>query len=241
MRARVRLRGRAYVRVRDTTSSTITGTHPVPLPVPEPELQTSSTGACECDLHRAGRTACVRVIALFPRNVTAPSPMKTAPPRSCARHRSGAGPPWHVAEGPTGARVRRRRTVALVSEIATPSNTSSPLNIKTAPPYACTRADAERWGAHPSHRVTWVAAQPRRGTAHATDMRVHAPHTDAVRANKHVCMLRWLFDLLESPQELPVGHHSYFTSTTTAHACSNCCRLGTRSSATASASASAAS
>jgi hypothetical protein len=43
------------------------------------------------------------------------------------------------------ARQRGRRTVALVSEIATPSNTSSPLPTVIAPPFACTRADAERF------------------------------------------------------------------------------------------------
>ena len=36
----------------------------------------------------------------------------------------------------------------------------------------------------------------RGGTAHATDMRVHAPHADAVRA-RHVRMLRLLFTPLQ--------------------------------------------
>jgi hypothetical protein len=58
---------------------------------------------------KAGRTsACVRVIVLLPRNVTLPSTMEIAPPYPpCARRWSGAGPPQHAAEGPTGARGRR--------------------------------------------------------------------------------------------------------------------------------------
>jgi len=63
-----------------------------------------------------------------------------------------------------------------------------------------------------------------------------ASHEDAVRAHEHVCMLRWLFNLLQL--ELPVGYHDHFTSTRTAYACSNCCLLGSTSSTRASASAS---
>ena len=68
-------------------------------------------------------------------------------------------------------------------------------------------------------------AQPRRECRRhgPRDMRVLAPHADAVRANKHVCMLRWLVQLVTSPQELPVGYYDYFTSTTAAYSCSICC------------------
>ncbi len=141
------------------------------------------------------------------------------------------------SRGPPGARVRGRRAVALVLEIATPSSTSSPFCMSTAPPYACTRADAGALG-----RAIQLHAQPRcdasrGGTAHATDMRIHAPHADAVRANKHVCKMRWGFKLLQVRKNYQLAITDYFTSIPTTYSCSNCCRLGTRSSTRASASA----
>ena len=60
------------------------------------------------------------------------------------RRRSGAGPPHARSRRGRPARAAEgRRAVALVSEIATPSNTSSPLSMAITPPFACTRTDAE--------------------------------------------------------------------------------------------------
>ncbi len=60
-------------------------------------------------VRRAGRTACVRAIVLLPRNVTAPSFMQIAPPASCTRHRSGAGPP-HARSRGADRRARQKAT-----------------------------------------------------------------------------------------------------------------------------------
>jgi hypothetical protein len=43
-------------------------------------------------------------------------------------------------------------------------------------------------------------------------MRAHAPHAAAVRANKHVRMLRWLFNLLPVRNNCQSAITDYFTS-----------------------------
>jgi hypothetical protein len=132
--------------------------------------------------------------------------LRTAPVRRRPAARSQPrGRPARAAEG--------RRAVALVSEIATPSNTSSPLNMNTTPPDACTRADAERSGAPCSCMRSRDASGG--GTAHATCAACGCRACKQARV--HAAMV---VQLVTSPQELPVGRHGYFTSTTAAYACS---------------------
>jgi hypothetical protein len=161
--------------------------HQTPVPVPVLAPHTSNTRARTRDGVRwAGRTARVRVIVLPPRNVTLPSTMKTAPPSFCARHRSGAGPPRaRSRRGRPACAAEGRRAVALVSEIATPSNTSSPLNMATTPPFICTRADAERSGALFSCMRSRDAS--RGGTAHATCASLRRMRMPCVQTSTCAC------------------------------------------------------
>ncbi len=137
----------------------------------------------------------MRVIVLLPRNVTAPPSTPIAPPLLCARRRSGAGPPHaHRRRGRPARAAKGRRAVALVSEIATPSNTSSPLLMVTAPPSNCTRADAERSGELFACMRSRDAS--RGGTAHATCASMCRMRMPCVQTNT-CAMLRLLFNLLQ--------------------------------------------
>ncbi len=159
--------------------------------------QASTTSACVhvcmCACGKAGRTARVRVIVLLPRNATAPSPMYTAPPSRCTRHWSGAGPSSARSRGPDRrARQNATRRCARVGD-------------RHAVEHELALAHEHRPAIHlhargcrALGRAILLHAQPRRECRRhgPRDMRVLAPHADAVRANKHVCMLRLLFNLL---------------------------------------------
>ncbi len=119
------------------------------MPVPVPAPLTSTPSACLRVCSRQGWAHRPRA-----RDRAAPSKRDGAIEHvNCATATLHMAPvrrwprPGTSPEGPTGARVRRRRAVALVSEIATPSNTSAPLPMATAPPLTCTRVDAEGSGA----------------------------------------------------------------------------------------------
>jgi hypothetical protein len=118
--------------------------------------------------------------------------LHTAPVRRRPRrtHAAGGARPARAAEG--------RRTVALVSEIATPSNTSSPLKMITAPPSACTCADAERSGAHPSHRAACTAARSDASCAAQRTRHARACAACGCRVRGSMCVVqRLLFTLLQ--------------------------------------------
>ena len=140
-RERISRRGLAYAHVCDTTSNTRASA-------------SASTAHQYYNCARARWRALGRAHRPRARDRAAPSErdgaiehvdcasgiLHTAPVRRRPAARSQPrARPARAAEG--------RRAVALVSEIATPSNTSAPLTMITAPPLICTRADAERSGA----------------------------------------------------------------------------------------------
>jgi hypothetical protein len=149
MRACVHACVRACVRA--AVSCCLLGTASSPVPVPVPAPLTSATSACACAcVCASGRAhrprARDRAVPAERDGAIGHENCSTVPLHTAPVRRRPA--PARRPEGRPARASRGRRTVAFVSEIATPSNTSSPRIMATAPPFLCTRADAERSGAH---------------------------------------------------------------------------------------------
>jgi hypothetical protein len=167
-----------------------------------------------CACGKAGRTACVRVIVLLPRNVTAPSSMAITPPYPCTRHWSGAGPPH--------ARSRRGRP-ARSARASRWCRRSPRRRTRARPwPWQSTRRSPAR-ARMPSARARYLVActaatrvEEARRTRHARPCAACGCRA-CKQTRAHAAIV---VQLVTSTQELSLGYHGYFTSTTTAYSCS---------------------